>query len=226
MYSGTITIIFDSLNQEARRIALELSMFCLVDKEGKLSDDTYSLLPPIFGDDFSFELSNIQIINRENENDRIHFKCNEPGDVERVRQTMEEFTYPKESNNWDVKLSIGFTSRNGINSTNLVDFMSKYGIKRHPVIIGSYEERFGTEFIRVLSRNIHESIDIDSLNLAAKEIKVYDKVVDITDGTMFKVNGIIHLSSGTFLIKLDTDLFDKSKWINADNIGENIFLVK
>ena len=53
MYSGTITIIFDSLNQEARRIALELSMFGLVDKEGKLSDETYALLPPIFGDDFS-----------------------------------------------------------------------------------------------------------------------------------------------------------------------------
>lgn len=226
MYSGTITIIFDSLNQEARRIALELSMFGLVDTEGKLSDETYSLLPPIFGDDFSFELSNIQIINRENENDRIHFKCNEPGDVERVRQTMEEFTYPKESNNWDVKLSIGFTSRNGINSTNLVDFMSKYGIKRHPVIIGSYEERFGTESIRVFSRNIHESVDIDSLDLVSEAIGVQDKLVDITDGTMFIVNGIVSLTDGTFLLKSADDLFDKSKWLNADNIGENLFLMK
>lgn len=226
MYSGTITIIFDSLNQEARRIALELSMFGLVDKEGKLSDETYALLPPIFGDDFSFELSNIQIVNRENEDARIHLKCSEPGDEERVRLAMEEFTCPEELSAWDVKLSIGFTSSHGINAACLVDFVNKYGIKRHPVIIGSYEERFGTESIRVLSRNIHESIDIDSLNLAAKEIKVYDKVVDITDGTIFKVNGIIHLSSGAFLIKLDTDLFDKSKWINADNIGENLFLMK
>lgn len=226
MYSGTITIIFDSLNQEARRIALELSMFGLVDTEGKLSDETYSLLPPIFGDDFSFELSNIQIVNRENENDRIHFKCNEPGDVDRVRQTMEEFTYPKESNNWDVKLSIGFTSRNGINSTSLVDFVNEYGIKRHPVIIGSYEERFGIESIRVFSRNIHESVDIDSLDLVSEAIGVQDKLVDITDGTMFIVNGIVSLTDGTFLLKSADDLFDKSKWLNADNIGENLFLMK
>lgn len=226
MYSGTITIIFDSLNQEARRIALELSMFGLVDKEGKLSDETYALLPPIFGDDFSFELSNIQIVNRENEDDKIHFKCSEPGDEERVRLAMEEFTCPEESSVWDVKLSIKFTSRSGINSACLVDFVNRYGIKRHPVIIGSYEERFGTESIRVFSRNIHESVDIDSLDLASETIGVQDKLVDITDGTMFILNGIVSLTDGTFLLKSADDLLDKSKWLNADNIGENLFLMK
>lgn len=225
MYVGDMFIIFDSFNDMARSFAKDLSMLMYVDDEN-VYDKSLNILKNFLGDDFSFDVRSVSIVKRENKDDSIYFKCNDSDDVERIKSTIEEYTYPKEENNWNIKISIGFESKERINSNALICFYNEYGIKKHPLVIGRYEERFGDESELLFSRNIHNDVDIKLLDLQSKLCNVSDNIIDINSGSTFNVQAVISTTSGIYILKSEEDLFYKEKWIDADGIGENLFLLK